>query len=252
MIKFVMLPVIGFIIGIFTIMFGAGGGLLYTSILCVCFGVPGPIAASCSLATRWPTLMLGSYSHWKNGHVRIDHGIAMAITGALGCIVGSLWSLKIPLKTYDALLAFIMLTSAIFITIKPDKLKGISLRLPMRWISLILGCLGGVLAGVFGMSGSGPLIAGLALLGLSAVEIIGTSSFVLAAISLAGFITHWRTGATDWTSTALLLGGTLIGAWIAPRLLDKINTDRIEQKGRPIIAICLAVTGVFLLRNVLF
>ena len=176
----------------------------------------------------------------------------MAIAGAIGCVAGTLWSLRISNQTYDMLLAVVLLASAILILYRPKKTNAMRNKRTDRMFALVLGCLGGVLAGTLGMSGSAPLMGGLAFLGLSAVEMIGTSAFVLPAVSLAGFLIHWRTGATDWTTTSLLLTGTLMGAWLAPPLLGRIEGKKLEKWFRPLVAGTLLLVAGFLIRSVLF
>lgn len=250
--RLVMLPFVGLLIGTLTVLFGGGGGLLYTGVLTACFGMAGPTAASCSLATMWPTLLIGSYSHWKRGNLRLQYGTRMALAGVLGCLPGTLWSMRLSPSLYQTLLAIVLLVSAAAIVRRPGKGSHTKQEPSAHCQALVLGWTGGALAGIFGMSGSPPIVGGLACLGLGAAEMIGTSVFVLAAISLAGFLMHWRSGMVDWTTTALLLAGTLLGAWLAPLLLHRIRAEALEKWFRPLVTTVLVMTAFLLIRRALF
>ena len=246
--RFLLLVLFGLVTGVLTVLTGGGGGLVYTAVLTACFGIPGPTAASCSLATMFPTLLFGSHNHWKRGHVRIEIGTSMTLAGACGCLAGSLWSVHVPRTIYQGLLSAILLVSGLTVFVKrnPTGENQAGTR-KARARAIALGSLGGLLAGMFGMSGSAPIIAALASFGLNAVEVIGTSVVVLAGISFAGLLAHSRIGTTDWTLTALLLAGTIPGAWIAPLLLNRIGREAIERYFLPVIATVLIIMAVYLL-----
>ena len=81
--------------------------------------------------------------------------------------------------------------------------------------------LGGILSGLVGISGGGPIVAGLAILGCGALEVAGTSVLVLLGVSATGFISHLGLGHVDWQLVGLLVIGTVSGAFIGPIVLKK-------------------------------
>ena len=137
--RLVMLPIVGLLIGTLTVLFGGGGGLLYTGLLTAGFGMAGPAAASCSLATMWPTLLIGSYSHWKRGNLRLQCGTRMALAGTLGCLPGTLWSLRLSSSLYQILLAIVLLVSAAAIARRPGRQGNTMQERSAHWKAFVLG-----------------------------------------------------------------------------------------------------------------
>ena len=67
----------------------------------------------------------------------------------------------------------------------PDR-ETLKLTGPKRIFASLFGVAGGVLAGVFGLSGTPPISAGLYSLGLPTIMVVGTTVFVLVFNFLAG------------------------------------------------------------------
>ncbi|WP_180368567.1 TSUP family transporter, partial [Oenococcus oeni] len=59
-----------------------------------------------------------------------------------------------------------------------------------RFKAGIFGIIGGLMVGVAGMSGGAPIIAGLFLIGLSTVNAVATSAYVLVFMSAIGTVFH--------------------------------------------------------------
>ena len=110
-----------------------------------------------------------------------------------------------------------------------DKKERLTLTGPRRVIASFFGVASGLLAGVFGISGTPPIVAGLYSLGLPAVMVVGTSVFVLIFNSIAGIGGFYLLGRLDLTLIILLGGGSAVGAFIGPLLLKKINPKTFEK-----------------------
>jgi len=111
------------------------------------------------------------------------------------------------------------------------------------------GVAGGVLAGIFGLSGTPPVTAGLYSLGLPALMVVGTTIFVLIFNSLAGIVGYILLGRFDITLTLLLGSGAVFGAFLGPKvILNRIDRMTLE-KFIPLIFILFSITfGLSLLR----
>jgi len=245
------LPFAGFFIGLLIISLGGGGGGFYVGILTAFFNIPPAIAAATSLATIIPTTAIGAVSHWKAGNVNMRIGLIMLSGAIIGSIAGSLFSDYVPENLYNKItgallliLAFEMLAAYIKKAQKqtePTKLnKSNSLNIIK---ALIYGFIGGGMSGLVGLSGTTPIVAGLAVLGCNALEIVGTSVFVLVGISAVGFLMHLGLGNVEWKLVGLLILGTTIGAALAPVLLSKINKETFEKVFLPFTIIMVFVMG---------
>lgn len=123
MIRYILLPIVGFLIGILIISLGGGGGAAYVGILTAFFNVSPAIAVTTSLATIIPTTAMGAFSHWKSGNVNIRIGLEMLAGGIVGSIVGSLCSGLLPENLYNKIIGAILLLLCVQIVITSFKKK---------------------------------------------------------------------------------------------------------------------------------
>jgi uncharacterized membrane protein YfcA len=82
---------------------------LIVGILTTIFHMSPAIAASTSLATMIHSMVIGAYSHHKQGTVNIKAGNKMLVYAAIGTIVGALLSPHIPENIYMLITAIILL-----------------------------------------------------------------------------------------------------------------------------------------------
>jgi uncharacterized membrane protein YfcA len=111
------------------------------------------------------------------------------------------------------------------------------------------GFLGGAMSGLVGVSGTTPIVAGLVVLGCSALETVGTSVFVLVGISVTGFFMHLGLGNVEWRLVGLLVIGTMSGAFLGPMFLRQFNRAKLEKVLPPlIIVLTIASGGIVLMK----
>lgn len=253
----ILLPLVGFLVGVLIISLGGGGGLIYVGILTAFFHVPPAVAASTSLATIIPTTAMGAFSHWRAGNVNLRYGLTMLAGGAAGSVAGSLCSGLLPQRLYARVTAVVMLALALqmLISYLRRRRRGAAgadaaCRRPTPRAlagALFFGLLGGGMSGLIGLSGGGPVIAGLAILGCGALETVGTSVLVLLGISVTGFAAHLGLGSVDWKLVALLACGTVAGAFTGPVLLKKFDRTTLERVLQPaLIALTVFMGGLLL------
>jgi uncharacterized protein len=255
MLQYIALPVVGFLVGLLIISLGGGGGAIYVGILTAFFNIPPAIAASTSLATIIPTTAAGTFSHWKAGNVNLRFGLTMLIGGVTGSVVGSLCSKLLPQSLYNKLTGVILLLLAIqmFVSYLKRKRKGDDAQAERQTKkadmveAVIFGLLGGIMSGLIGLSGGGPIVAGLSILGCGALETVGTSVLVLLGISITGFTAHLGLGSVDWKLVGLLAIGTISGAFVGPILLKKADKKKMEKILQPLLLIMTVVMGGLLL-----
>ena len=252
MAQYIALPVVGFIVGLLIISLGGGGGAVYVGILTAFFNIPPAIAASTSLATTIPTTAVGTFSHWKAGNVNWRFGLTMLVGGAVGSVVGSLCSGFLPENLYNKITGLILLLLAVPMLVSYLKKKRKnndtqnvnSINKKFNTVKAVcFGLLGGVMSGLVGLSGGGPIIAGLMILGCQALETVGTSVLVLFGIAVTGFLTHLGIGTIDWKLVGLLTIGTVCGAFVGPLLLKRINKQKLEKVLEPVLFLMIVVMG---------
>jgi uncharacterized membrane protein YfcA len=255
MIQYIALPIVGFLVGLLIISLGGGGGAVYVGILTAFFNIPPAIAASTSLATMIPTTAVGTFSHWKAGNVNFRFGLTMMIGGIAGSIAGSLCSGLLPQILYNKLTGIILLLLAVQMLVsymkkkrKRDNTENISQAKKADTIKAVcFGLFGGAMSGLIGLSGGGPIVAGLMIIGCPALETVGTSVLVLLGISVTGFAAHLGLGNIDWELVGLLAAGTMCGAFVGPFLLKRIDKKNLEKVLQPVFFLLNVAMGGILI-----
>lgn len=254
-----LLPLFGFLIGLLVSMFGGGGGGLYVPVLILIFGITPQVAVATSLASVLPTSVVSAASHFRQGNVDIRTGLILGIGGIVGTLIGATVANIIPpalLQKILGIFTLIMLLPMFRSLIqrrqkineeKEDEKERTTLTGPRRIIASLFGVLSGLLAGVFGISGTPPIIAGLYSLGLPALMVVGTSVFVLIFNSIAGIGGFYLLGRLDLTLIILLGGGAAVGAFIGPLLLKKINPKTFEKIYGPVIMGTMVIFAIGLI-----
>ncbi|MEN6593237.1 MAG: sulfite exporter TauE/SafE family protein [Methanobacterium sp.] len=244
----ILLPLFGFLIGIFVSALGGGGGGLYAPILILLFGIPTQTAIATSLASILPTTVAGAFSHYREGNVDVQTGLILGVGGIAGTLIGVYIANLIPpilLQRILGVFILIMLVPMLRTVLKRRKkmkngeitdISGYSTRLTgiKRIIASFFGIASGILAGIFGISGTPPVTAGLYSLGLPAILVVGTTVFVLIFNSAAGIGGYFLSGRLDVPLVILLGSGAVVGAFIGPKLIKKANPRTIEKIYAPL------------------
>jgi uncharacterized membrane protein YfcA len=250
------LPFIGFLIGLLIISLGGGGGGIYVGILTAFFNIPPAVAAATSLATIIPTTVIGTVSHWRAGNVNVKLGLIMMGGAVAGAVIGSLFSDALPKEFYNKITGILLLVLAVqMVRAYIRKRRGGSGQGTAKNSvsradvakAVFFGLLGGVMSGLVGVSGTTPVVAGLATLGCGALEMVGTSVFVLVGISLTGFLIHLGLGNVHWALVGCLAAGTMCGAFLAPVMLKRISRETLERWLPPVLIVLTAVMGFIVL-----
>lgn len=147
-------------------------------------------------------------SHWKSGNINFKVGFVMMISAIIGAVIGSLCSDFVPENLYNKItgsLLLILSVQMVVAHIKNKRIKKqtkevINKKYNFAYFckAMFYGLLGGVMSGLVGISGTTPVVAGLIALGCEALEIVGTSVFVLIGISTVGFLMHLGLGNVNW------------------------------------------------------
>lgn len=255
---FLLLPLLGFVIGLFVVMFGGGGGIFYVPVLTLLFNVPTQLAVATSLASITFTTIFGSISHCREGNLNLPIGIVFGMGGIFGAPIGAYVSSLISSALLGKLFGTLMIVLGIPMALSSRKRneRGNSSEqfLPsFTWAKgvagLIFGVLSGIMAGLFGISGTPPVIAGLYILGFPAATVVGTSVFVLLFNAVSGLIGHLMLGHFNLILILPLGCGAAIGAFVGPKFLSKIKTSTLERVYGPIfISITIALGIVMIIK----
>ncbi len=103
------LLVIGVVAGLFSALFGVGGGIVIVPLLVLAVGYETRIAAGTSLAAIGITALAGAILYGFEGHVEIGHAALVGLPAAAGAVVGASLQQRVPVRSlsfaFAALLA---------------------------------------------------------------------------------------------------------------------------------------------------
>lgn len=239
----IILVLLGFLVGAFIMTMGGGGGAFYLGIMTGVAHLSPSTAAATSLFTAIPALAVGCYSHYRTGNMRFHAGNRILLTAVPATVVGSLAAPYIPELVYSWAIAIIFMVLGVQMLRQSFGRKAKKTTQP-AWFAYVLGMISGLMVGVAGLSGGGPIMAGLMLMGLDMPHAAATSSYALVALSIIGCFLHATQGKIAWTVGCLLMLGSLVGAAITPRILNRFDPRKLTAILRPLLGLLLVVMAI--------
>lgn len=259
--SYLWLPLIGLIIGLIATIVGGSGGSVFPPILILFFNVPAHVAIATSLAAALPIGFVGTIGHWRKGHIRVKTGMIFILTGFAGAMAGAFLTrllsgefLKMALGIYMIVLGFFLLHSMSSHMEESAESGENSIQWKKKeyFMGSSFGFLAGSAAGMFGTSGTAPVLAGMLSLKLPVKIIAGTSLMVVFVNALSGFSAHLVAGQVDITLVLLLAAGSVLGSIAGPILLSHFNSVNLDaQIKKPKRAFRYGLTSAFLLIGML-
>ncbi|MGN6848816.1 MAG: sulfite exporter TauE/SafE family protein [Sphingomicrobium sp.] len=268
---------LGFVVGVLSGMFGVGGGFLTTPFL-IFYGIPPTVAVASAATQITGASVSGVMVHMRRGGVDLKMGTVMIVGGLFGSLVGvaifrllqSTGQIDIAIDGLYVLIlgwiGFVMLKDSLqslgYVRIAAsDKPRRRHNRwvasLPFRWrfhgsglyispvAPLALGFLAGSLTVLLGIGGGFILVpAMIYLLGMPARVVIGTSLYMVLAVSAGTTMVHaLTTRAVDIVLAGLLLVGGVIGAQYGAMLTTRMKPDYV----RLALAVIILLVGLRML-----
>jgi uncharacterized membrane protein YfcA len=232
----IVLMFVLFIIAMLSSNLGIGGGILFVPILSIFFPDYAPLMiVPLSLIFAFCTNVPAAYNHWQEQLVDIKTGGLMLITALVGAILGALFTVGIPevvfLGMFTTLLTvvggrmgfkFYRKHSSPVKERKDDPSKR---NLQRTIIVVIISLFTGFLAGSMGIGGGVITVSILiVILGFRTRRAIGTSAFIIPAITIFSFCTYLVVDVTgpepeiNYLLIPLLAPMVIIGAFTGSRL----------------------------------
>jgi uncharacterized membrane protein YfcA len=267
LLHFLWLVPLGFFVGAFGTLIGAGGGFLLVPILLLLYPHEQPdTITSISLAVVFFNAASGSLAYSRMRRIDYRSGFTFAVATIPGAILGALTTSWIPRRAFDLIFGMLMITGAAFLvrraaqkpkesprgsfgrvmrtlteadgtvhTYSYNSLTGILLSLAVGYISSLLGIGGGII--------HVPVL--VQVLSFPVHIATATSHFVLSIMALAGTAVHVHSGALDHVvgQAASLSVGVLIGAQLGARLSTRVHGPWIIRS----LGIALGFVGIRIL-----
>lgn len=258
---------LGFIVGTYGTLIGAGGGFVLVPMLLLLYPRESPeVITSISLAVVFFNALSGSIAYMRLKRVDYQSGLLFAIATIPGAILGAFTTSFIPRPLFDVFLGVLMIGASLFLIFhshkKPNSgeggiakclvrniveadgtthtfsyspTTGVGLSLIVGYISSLLGIGGGII----------HVPALVHILNFPVHIATATSHFILAIMALTGTGVHIFVGTFHHgiRRTIALAIGVLIGAQLGASLSNRVGGVWIIRG----LAIALGLVGIRIL-----
>lgn len=269
-----LIPV-GFVVGAYGTLIGAGGGFVLVPLLLLLYPKDSPeLIASISLAVVFFNAFSGSVAYARMKRVDYKSGLIFSAATIPGAVLGAFSTAYIPRQLFEQIFGFLMIGAAAYLFLEPggesevklanpyggidrtpsyflkrvlidadgsqysfsyNPLVGIGLSLFVGYVSSLLGVGGGFI----------HVPALVRLLNFPVHIATATSHFILAVMALAGTIVHIATGTFAYgvRRTIALAIGVLLGAQLGAWFSNRVHGDWIIRG----LAVALGFVGLRIL-----
>ncbi len=262
-----LLFVFSFVLGIFSVLAGVGGGVLFVPIVSGFFPFHLDFIRGAGLLVALSGALSAGAPLMRKGIADLKLGLPMALVGSISSIAGALAGLAMPANVVQLLLGIaIMFIAALMIKSRaygtpdlkePDPLSkmlqisGIyyeeSTKSDVPWqihrtpLGLFLFMIIGFIGGMFGMgAGWANVPVFNMLMGVPLKVAVATSGLVLSINGAAAAWVYIFKGAVVPLIAVPAIGGIMLGSKIGAKLLTRVNTRSV----RLIVIIMLIVAGL--------
>ena len=260
MVQYLWLIPVGFVIGSYATLIGAGGGFVLVPVLLLLYPEENPeTIASISLAVVFFNALSGSVAYARAKRIDYKSGFIFSIGTIPGSILGALTTPLLTRRIFDLIFGILMIVASAFLLLFPQKREqpggDYQGHLETEWarplpynpaIGLGVGCLVGYISGLLGIGGGFIEVPAMVYLLNFPVHIAtATSQFIQVIIAFTGTATHVIGGAFQRgvRRTISLSVGVILGAQLGARISGRIRGDWIIRG----LAIALAFVGVRLI-----
>jgi uncharacterized protein len=263
---------IGFAVGVYGTMIGAGGGFVLMPLLLLAYPTEPPeLLTGISLAVVFFNALSGTVAYGRMRRIDYKAGIPFATATVPGAILGAIATAYIPRRLFEGVFGVLLVLVAAVLMFRGKTVEG-GLRGPLPHevtrtlveadgtrhtysykpavgigISFVVGCLSSLL----GIGGGIIHVPALIYLMNFPVHVAtATSHFVLAVMALSGTAVHVAMGvfSSGVRRTVALAIGVLLGAPLGARLSNRVRGGWIVRS----LAVGLGFIGVrILLRAIL-
>jgi uncharacterized membrane protein YfcA len=251
------------IIGLSLGLIGGGGSILAVPILVYLFKVYPEQATTYSLFIVGLTSIIGTFSHYKLGNLKIKSALVFAFPSIVSLL--SVRKIILPIipdtlfsiDNFDITKSFLIMMVFAFLMIAASvsmikKTKKINVAKKINYpVLAVIGFLVGLIIGFLGAGGGFLIIPALLFFAnLPMKQAVGTSLLIISINSLIGFSGDLLGGVKlDYTLLSTISVAALVGLFIGTRLSKKID----EAKLKPAFGWFVLVTGIFIIaKEILF
>src|SRR5690606_21185813 len=244
------------LVGLLLGLLGGGGSILAVPIFVYVLGFEAKAAIAQSLLVVGVTSLVGSWGHWRAGHVQVRVAVTFGVVAMVGAVLGARLSVYMSGTTQLVLFAVVMLMASVFMlrgrrthaATAEDVARGIAPDggpVVVKPLFIVLQALAvGIVTGVVGVGGGFMIVPALTLLaGLPMHQAVGTSLVVIAFNGLAGFAGYLGQVQVDWPIVMSFTGIAIVGTLAGTALARHVRAASLRRG----FAVFLVVVAAFIL-----
>lgn len=253
-IRFLLLVVVGLVGGLFSGLFGVGGGIIMVPLLLWMLRMDQRQAAATSLVAIIPAAIAGSASYGFHGEIDLVAGALIAAGGIVGSLVGTRLLRSLPLGWLRwGFIGLLVLIAVRMLLVIPERGEELEYSVWVVVGLVALGLVMGVASGLFGIGGGVlmvPVLVGL--FGIGDLVAKGTSLVAMIPTSITGSIQNIRARlvrpldglVVGLAATSASFGGAALAFILPPRLSTILFGALVI-----VVAVQLAVRAIRLRRG---
>ncbi|MFN8109054.1 MAG: sulfite exporter TauE/SafE family protein [Thermoleophilia bacterium] len=210
---------IGAVAGLFSSVFGVGGGVLVVPLLMAFVSLDTRAATATSLAAIVITSVFGTIGHGALGDVEWTHALLIGVPAMLGVTLGV--AVKRRLSSAHLTLGFagLMVVVAALMAVGVTPRQSVGAGVLEYAAVALLGVLAGGIAGLFGVGGGVVFVPALTMLvGLSTLHATATSLLAIAPVAALGTWRQRADGEVRWREAAWVGAGSAVTALVGSRV----------------------------------
>jgi hypothetical protein len=239
---------LGLMLGAFGGLFGIGGGLIAIPVLGLAYGMDQQLAQGTALVMIVPNVIVGFWRYRQRVGVDLRIAATLAVCAVGATYLAARFAIGLDAgKLRAAFAAFIVILAIYYAYRVLFAGKEKTSRMPLAWgWTSIVGLVGGLLSGMFGVGGA--VVAPPALttfFGLTQAESQGLALALIAPGTAIALATYSYAGQVDWHTGLPLAAGGVIGIYGGVALAHKLPEHRL----RLLFCGLLVATAFFLLRH---
>jgi uncharacterized protein len=246
------MALLGFGVGAYGTVIGAGGGFILVPLLLFIFPDYGPEKVTAiSLAVVWANATSGSAAYARQHRIDYVTGLLFAVASIPGVVAGALVVHYVPERAFSIMFGLLLLGIVVVLLLRPQATTirepmaggpgilvrtitsedGVTYRYAYRiWQAVALSLAVGFASSLFGIGGGVIHVPAMIILFRIPVSFaVATSHFILAGMAAGGTIVHLANGTLsgDALRQAIALGigavpGAQVGAWLSHRLSSAV------------------------------
>ncbi len=255
---YLILPLIGFVVGLFGTMMGGGGGFIFLPVLTLIIGAPSQVAVATSLSATLPICIVGTFSHYRRGNVDLKTGKLFILAGIIGALTGTALTKLLSSAQLKTTFGIYIILVAVNVAIstwrkKHSEVNGKPLKslTKMKRIGRgsFFGFFAGAIAGTFGTSGTAPVMAGLFSMRLPLKVVVGTSLLIVLMNAVFAVSAHFVVGQIDLTLVGFLTAGSVLGAIIGTMWFSRAKLESSENNIRYVFVLVMIAIGILMITS---